>query len=373
MEIVFVSNYYNHHQAALAECFDIQSGHHFVFIETAPISVERKNMGWSNADAPNYVRKAYESDQSRAECQELINRADVVIWGSCPFSMIRPRLKAKKLTFCYSERLFKKGFGPIAFGGRAIKHWLRHWRYQKNHYLLCASAYAADDYAKIGLFRNRAYKWGYFPEFEEMKNPNGVLAEKEAASLLWAGRMIDWKHPDAAVRLAKRLKDTGAKFRLDMIGSGEKKPLIEALIDQYELNDCVVLHDSMSPKAVREKMKKAEIYLFTSDHNEGWGAVLNESMNSACAVIANKEIGSASFLIQQGVNGLMYADEDELFEMVKEILVNHEKRKAYGVCAYKEIEYQWCAERAAERLLQLIELIQRNGESTWKTGPCSRA
>ena len=102
MQIVFVTNYYNHHQAAVAKAFDAQTNHCFTFIETEPMSAERKNMGWSNAVLPTYVKRSYVSEQDRAECQQLIDNADVVIWGSCPFNMIRSRLKAKKLTFCYS-------------------------------------------------------------------------------------------------------------------------------------------------------------------------------------------------------------------------------------------------------------------------------
>lgn len=51
----------------------------------------------------------------------------------------------------------------------------------------------------------------------------------------------------------------------------------------------------MKASEVRSYMEKADIYLFTSDFNEGWGAVLNESMNSGCAVVASHAIGSVPF------------------------------------------------------------------------------
>ena len=43
---------------------------------------------------------------------------------------------------------------------------------------------------------------------------------------------------------------------------------------------------------------------------EGWGAVLNEAMNSGCACIASHAIGSAGFLIEHGENGFVYRDGD---------------------------------------------------------------
>jgi hypothetical protein len=36
----------------------------------------------------------------------------------------------------------------------------------------------------------------------------------------------------------------------------------------------------MPPEEVRVHMEQSNIYLFTSDFGEGWGAVLNEAMNS---------------------------------------------------------------------------------------------
>lgn len=166
LKLVFVSNYYNHHQASLSRAMYEQTDHRFAFIETEPMSEERIAMGWGEKEKPSYVFSAYESKDQWQKCQKVINEAEVVIWGSCPFSMIRPRLRKKKLTFAYSERIFKNGFHGMNFWGRAVKYIFRLALYQKNHYLLCASAYAAGDYARIGLFRGRAFKWGYFQKQE---------------------------------------------------------------------------------------------------------------------------------------------------------------------------------------------------------------
>lgn len=375
MELVFVTNYYNHHQAALAKCFDVQTGHHFYFIETEPISSERKSMGWSNEDAPAYVKKAYGNEQIRLECQQLINAADVVIWGSCPFSMIQPRLKARKLTFCYSERLFKRGFGIIAFGGRAIKHWMRQWCYQKNHYLLCASAYAAEDYAKIGLFRNQAYKWGYFPESKYHEAVDDIIAKKQSGTILWAGRMIDWKHPEIPVRVAKKLKDNGFRFQLDMIGNGDQMPIIEELIKELELEDYIHLLGAKSPDEVREYMEKSDIYLFTSDQNEGWGAVVNEAMSSACAVVACEAAGSVRYLIKNGENGTTYHFEqlDEMYYQVEDLLKDRGLCHQYGRQAYDTMKSEWSAHNAAKRFIELVLILTEGRQNKLLQGPCSKA
>ncbi|NLX74757.1 MAG: glycosyltransferase family 4 protein [Synergistaceae bacterium] len=83
---------------------------------------------------------------------------------------------------------------------------------------------------------------------------------------------------------------------------------------------------------VREEMEKANIFLFTSDRQEGWGAVLNESMKSGCAVVGSKTIGSVPFLINHEENGLIYSNDDieDLYFNVEKLLKNEELRKKYG-------------------------------------------
>ena len=124
-------------------------------------------------------------------------------------------------------------------------------------------------------------------------------------------------------------------------------------------------------------MEQTNIYLFTSDRNEGWGAVLNESMNSGCAVVASHAIGSAPFLVKNGKNGLIYESGsiEMLCAKVKELLDEPEEQKRLGMAAYGTITGEWNAEVAAKRVIELSRSIL-NGEmcpGLFTEGPCSRA
>ena len=124
-------------------------------------------------------------------------------------------------------------------------------------------------------------------------------------------------------------------------------------------------------------MEASELFLFTSDRNEGWGAVLNESMNSGCAVVACKAIGSVPFLIREGESGLTYESGDvaQLYSHVKTLLDDAERCRALGRKAYATMAGQWNADAAAQRLLALSEaLLQGERQpSLYEEGPCSRA
>ena len=113
----------------------------------------------------------------------------------------------------------------------------------------------------------------------------------------------------------------------------------------------------MTPEQVRKYMEDAQIFLFTSDRNEGWGAVLNEAMNSACAVVASHAIGATPFLIEHQKNGLIYRDGDrkDLYKNVKRLLDCPQQRMELSKQAYKTIVDEWNAENAAEKVLKLSD------------------
>ena len=133
----------------------------------------------------------------------------------------------------------------------------------------------------------------------------------------------------------------------------------------------------MSPDEVRSHMERADIFLFTSDFNEGWGAVLNESMNSGCAVVASHAIGSVPFLIRDGENGLIYqnGNQRQLEERVCRLLDDGEFRRKLAREAYRTISGEWNAECAAERLLLLAGTLMAKGKAQcpFGEGLCSRA
>lgn len=49
------------------------------------------------------------------------------------------------------------------------------------------------------------------------------------------------------------------------------KQQLQQMIREMDLSDCVKMLGAMSPAQVREHMERADIFLFTSDRNEGWG------------------------------------------------------------------------------------------------------
>ena len=234
------------------------------------------------------------------------------------------------------------------------------------------------DCAKFGLFHGRCYKWGYFPETIRYPSIDDLIDRKAKATILWCGRFLGWKHPDDVIEVAKRLHEAGCCFKIEMIGTGEmERQLKRQASEAGLLDENVRFLGAMSPEAVRRHMESASICLFTSDRQEGWGAVLNEAMNSGCAVVASDAAGATPYLVNDGVNGSVYhsGNIQELYEKVRRLLENTTMQYSFGKAAYLTITELWNAEVAAKRFLQLSQALLNGTDASglFANGPCSLA
>lgn len=374
MKVVFLSNFFNHHQQFFSEAMYGVLGNDYTFIETAEMPEERIQLGYGLDEVPTYVKRLYNNPQGVAQCMELINQADVVIAGSTPEQLLKDRKKQNRLIIRYHERIFRQNLSLKQKLKRTLVSLIYNPK-RKEIYLLCASAYTAADYKKIGLFKNKAYKWGYFPKFNEY-SCGELLAKKTKNKLLWCGRYLPLKHPEYALQVAERLKEEGYDFSVDFIGMGPMEEELKRSAKEKGLGECVSFLGSMKPDAVRENMEKASIFMFTSNFEEGWGAVLNEAMNSGCAVVASHAIGAVPYLLTNSENGLVFENEnvDDLYNKIKFLMDNPQEQKRLGENAYKTIEKTWNPNIAAERFLKLVQALQKGeNQELFLDGPCSKA
>ena len=166
MKLIFVSNYFNHHQLPFCDAlYELLEGD-FCFLQTQPMEEERVKMGWQAEERP-YVRYAAknscahksgvektpgsESNSNAVtdaeEFEKLLFTADVVIFGGCDEeSYIQERLTAGKPIFRYNERLYKEGQWKAVSPRGLLQKYKDHTRYRKAPvYFLCAGAYVPCD------------------------------------------------------------------------------------------------------------------------------------------------------------------------------------------------------------------------------------
>ena len=161
-----------------------------------------------------------------------------------------------------------------------------------------------------------------------------------------------------------------------MVGGGDMDEALKAMVCD-PLKAHIDFAGFRSPEEVRTYMEKADIFLFTSDHQEGWGAVLNEAMNSGCAVLASHEIGATPYLVKDGENGVVFKsrDQKDFNRRLHELMTaGNDEIRRLGRAAYATVHDTWNPAVAAERLLKICdELKEGRVETFFDAGPGSRA
>jgi len=385
MTITFFFNYLNHHQVLVADEMYNLLGDDFRFVATYPRNPQELKGGADYSDRP-YCVLAPETEQANILAHELNRNSDVCVFGAGNLEYVKERAHTNKLSFEVGERWLKRGLLNI-LSPRLLKWW---WLYQtrlrnKPFYKLCASAFAAKDDELLGCYKSRHYKWGYFTSVSEVVSEGFIPQQAQELEfqkvsntpirLMWCARLIDWKHPELAIKCAKKLKEDGYRFQLDMYGDGPLRESLEFRVESLGLSDEVKFQGNVPNAKIQEAMQENNIFLFTSDRQEGWGAVANEAMANGCCLVGSDEIGSIPYLIQNGRNGLVFKSRSSsnLYEIVKFLIDNPLRRIQIAQQGYEYICKLWCPKAAADNLLHLITDLQRGMETSIIVGPCSQA
>ena len=385
MKIVFITNMMNHHQKSVADYLYDKYGSDYSFITTTPIPKKFLDVGYKNNDGCPYIIPLYE-EKNKSVVEHMVIEADVVIMGGTHIEhLIDLRVKTGKLLLFYTERWHKRRRSYLALPMRYLNGYVYHRFTRFNHlniYLLCASSFVPNDCRWAFAFKHKTYKWGYFPPFKEIDilNVLNKRAENKTVEILYVARSLKLKHPELAIKAVQYLWQQGYDVRLTMIGgcfdNNKQSERVFEYCKQQELKtpNCLRVLGAVENDRVRKIMLESDIFVFTSDRNEGWGASLNEAMSSGCACVVSDAIGASHYLIDDGVNGLLFRSKN-LASLILQLrkLLDNEYRKKISCNAYQTILEEWQPNVAAERLVNLICNLMNGRDTQFSTGPCSKA
>lgn len=388
MKLVFYSNYLNHHQVQVADELFHLLGNGFRFVATLSHNGKDLKGGLDYSSRP-YCILASESNDAHLEAIELAKTAGVCVFGasSQEYAVERAKYNPDGLSFEMGERWLKHGW--LTIGSPVFRRWI--WNYYRfyrkaNYHKLCCSSFTSGDDAKLNAYKGRHYKWGYFTSVPEEVEPacaNNAI-EREKVRFLWCARFLSLKHPELVIELAARLKAEGYNFSVDIYGDEGnpaphdkifKRSEMEALIKRLDVGDVISLKGNRPNAEIIQAMQDSDIYLFTSDHLEGWGAVANEAMANGCVLVASDAIGSTGYLVTNRVTGMVFksCSLDSLYEQVKYLLDNPQERERIASNGRQLMREVWSPANAAKNLIQLIEDLSAGRESSIRQGPCSKA
>lgn len=198
--------------------------------------------------------------------------------------------------------------------------------------------------------RNRGIQWGLFDDHQVSVVRPGIdpgpfqsalpAADRDRMRAEFGANPDDWligtvaclkpqKAPEDFVAVAKRVCEAFPRARFVLIGDGELRPSIEALVEQYGLKQRVYLAGWR--RDIPTAMKTFDAFLLTSRW-EGLPRVLLEARAVGIPVVATR-VGGVEEVIVEGRHGWLSAvgDISTLSERVSRILRERVVHSAGGV------------------------------------------
>lgn len=203
--------------------------------------------------------------------------------------------------------------------------------------------------------------WGDMPGIRVIPNAANFIAEKysdySAKRVIAVGRLDYQKSFDRLILVWEKVHKQMPDWRLDIFGQGEWKDMLQSMIDERGLQDCVRLN---APTRNIGKEYSESSMIVMSSHYEGFPMVMIEAM--ACglpAVCFDFKCGPRD-IIEEGENGLIVKDGDVegLAEAIVKLMKDEELRKRMGENAKRVVE-TYSEERVMGLWEELFEEISR--------------
>ena len=203
--------------------------------------------------------------------------------------------------------------------------------------------------------------WGEMPGIRVMPNAANFIAEKysdcSAKRVIAVGRLDYQKSFDRLILVWEKVHKQMPDWRLDIFGQGEWKEMLQSMIDERGLQDCVKLNGPT--KNIGKEYSESSMIVMSS-HYEGFPMVMIEAM--ACglpAVCFDFKCGPRD-IINEGENGLIVKDGDVegLAEAIVKLMKDEELRKRMGESAKRVVE-TYSEERVMGLWEELFEEISR--------------
>lgn len=135
---------------------------------------------------------------------------------------------------------------------------------------------------------------------------------------IYVGSFIRRKYPEKVLEGILR-SSIAKEFKLDYVGDGSNRVLIEKIIAKKELEDNVKIHGFVKREEVPNYIAKSQCFIMISEE-ETFGLVYLEAMSMGCITIASRNEGMEG-IIEDGVNGFLCkaGDEIELAKIINRI------------------------------------------------------
>ncbi len=164
--------------------------------------------------------------------------------------------------------------------------------------------------------------------------PEDVDVHKKDPVCLAVGRLHPIKGFDRLIKMASQIVKKNPDWKFEIVGDGEQEAELRSRIQEYHMQDHIILLGRKDSKEIQQLMKKATIYCMTS-YNEGFGIVLVEAMSCKMASVAfDVRVGPRS-IIDDKNSGFLVTNEQDFIDKVEQLMQDRSLCERIGEQAYE--------------------------------------
>ncbi len=175
--------------------------------------------------------------------------------------------------------------------------------------------------------------------------------KNEKFTIVTVGRLTPPKAMDRIIRLAHRLKDEGESVEFQILGEGELRETLTAMIHREGVEDYVTLCGFQ--KNPFPRVKAADLLLCPSIA-EGFCLVICEAMCLGVPVISTKTSGPCEILDNNTYGILCDHDDESIYQAVRKMLNEESTRQHYRQKALEKAK-SFDINNTMEQIYKLIE------------------
>lgn len=326
----------------------------------------RPGYDWDNQiDNSIYIKLFEDKDALKAYS---INDFDFVgvlgVFGSKELFKLalKSLLWYKKEVFIFSEGLKQK-----TFFNKSVKRLTLLPLNNPKVSLFLIGADAYPDYYELGMNKCQAYQFGF-----SVPSPKCLIKPtlpSNKIKLIYIGQLIERKRVFDLIKAIAVLKDKYIELSIivDIFGEGIMKNTLQEYIDQHHLEILINLRGQKKQEELYEDLPNYDCLILPSQY-DGWGAVVNEAMQSGLAVIVSQGV-RARQIVEHGVNGYQYptGNIEELVNHLEKLILSPEKLRMFKENSILKIQ-DYSPETLAQRLHEIASAKKnRTEEPNFKT------
>jgi len=169
-----------------------------------------------------------------------------------------------------------------------------------------------------------------------IKSNEKIEYNENKPTIIGIGRLAPQKRFDLLIKAHREVIESGIDNKLLILGSGDLKEELEALIDELDVRDTVEIKEFV--KNPYSYIKRADMLVMSSDF-EGFSLVVGEAMILGKCIVSTKCAGPIE-LLDNGQAGQLVecGDLAGLVNAIKNLLEDKEKREFYEKRALERSE-----------------------------------